>query len=155
MPIHSFFPGWVREVIYKQGEDGTYLTSLPPDIVYHSPSSPGHKSKGFRSLSELSTYCKPWSDRLVNTGTVGITRIPFSVSKDSVFSWTHFSYRKEALGADAPPGQEVIRGENEKVDIVAEAKPPPQPQPLAAKGKRVNTKVRVKRALTPFNLQAT
>ena len=47
----------MREVIYDRDESGKYCEK-PKEVLYHAPKHPGTKSRQFKSLAELGTFCK-------------------------------------------------------------------------------------------------
>ncbi|CAB4055599.1 unnamed protein product [Lepeophtheirus salmonis] len=79
--------GWVREVVLSVSEGETL-------VFYHSPQTSNKKNKTFKLLGELETY--------LNHSNSGLSTL-------------NFSFRRESMGA--PYGQEIVRYENEDVEI--------------------------------------
>jgi len=106
--------GWIREVIYKELEGGTYDMTKAPMIVYHAPRRvPGTKHRSFKQMAELAAYIN---------------------AAEPTFTTYNFSFRAEPMHASA--GQEIIRGENEVVEIFPADKEKPAPQPPTAAAKK-------------------
>ena len=70
MSSSLYFSGWVREVIYDRDDSGKFCDK-PKEILYHAPKHPGTKSRQFKSLAELGSFCK---SQFCSSGTTSVCK---------------------------------------------------------------------------------